>query len=152
VRRRYGTRPSDYVEKLFDDYAHKFDSHLLEVLSYSVPEKLADLLRPHADAGGEKWSILDLGCGTGLSGAAVAAHARRLVVSISQRRCSKGPGRNLYHRLNNWTCDDDAGRNASTYGIVIATDVFVYLGKLDELMDQARRLLRPRGFAFRRVA
>jgi len=41
------------------------------------------------------------------------------------------------------------GEAASTYDVVIAADVFVYLGKLDELVDQARRLLRPGGlFAF----
>ena len=71
--------PSDYVEKLFDDYAQKFDSHLVQVLSYSVPKKLAALLRPHFDPDGEKWTILDLGCGTGLAGAEIAPFARQMV-------------------------------------------------------------------------
>jgi len=143
--------PADYVEKLFDDYAHKFDSHLLAVLSYSVPEKLADLLRPHANADGEKWSILDLGCGTGLSGAAVAAHARQLVgVDLSAKMLERARVRNLYHRLEQLDLlTMMQGEAASTYDVVIAADVFVYLGKLDDLVDEAGRLLCPGGlFAF----
>lgn len=41
------------------------------------------------------------------------------------------------------------GEPASSYDLVFAADVFVYLGKLDDLASQARRLLRPGGlFAF----
>ena len=35
---------------------------------------------------------------------------------------------------------------ASSYNVVFAADVFVYLGKLDDLVSQARRLLRPGAF------
>jgi len=143
--------PSDYVERLFDDYAHSFDSHLVEVLSYSVPEKLAELLRPYEASNGEKWIVLDLGCGTGLSGAAVATLARQLVgVDLSAKMLEKARERNLYHRLEHRDLlTMMQGEAASTYDVVFAADVFVYLGKLDELVDQAQRLLRPGGlFAF----
>lgn len=140
--------PSDYVEQLFDQYAHKFDSHLVEVLDYHTPEKLVDLLRPYSDPSGEKWVVLDLGCGTGLSGAAIAPYARQLVgVDISAKMLEKARERNLYHRLEHLELlAMMQAEAASTYDVVIAADVFVYLGKLDELVNQARRLLRPGGF------
>ena len=143
--------PSAYVEKLFDQYASKFDSHLVEVLSYSVPEKLTNLLRPHADPNGEKWIVLDLGCGTGLSGAAIAPYARRLVgVDLSAKMLEKARERNLYNRLEHLDLlTMMQAEAASSYDVVFAADVFVYFGKLDELVDQAQRLLRPGGlFAF----
>jgi len=41
------------------------------------------------------------------------------------------------------------GESASSYDVVFAADVFVYLGKLDDLVNQAQRLLRPGAlFAF----
>ena len=33
----------------------------------------------------------------------------------------------------------------ATYDLVLAADVFVYIGKLDEMMAEARRVLRPGG-------
>ena len=143
--------PSAYVEKLFDQYANQFDSHLVQTLSYSVPRKLTDLLRPFLDANGEKWTVLDLGCGTGLSGAAIAQYARQLVgVDLSAKMLEKARERNLYHRLEHLDLlTMMQGEAASSYDVVFAADVFVYLGKLDDLVDQAQRLLRPGGlFAF----
>jgi len=36
--------PSRYVERLFDDYAGRFETSLVEKLDYSVPQKLAALV------------------------------------------------------------------------------------------------------------
>lgn len=140
--------PSDYVEKLFDDYANKFDSHLVAALGYGVPQKLADLLRPYQDPAGTKWDVLDLGCGTGLSGLALAPYAGKLVgVDLSAKMLDKARERNLYHRLEQLDLLTMMQREASaSFDIVLAADVFVYLGRLDELVNQARRLLRPTGF------
>ncbi len=143
--------PSDYVEKLFDDYAEKFDSHLVKALRYGVPEQLVNLLRPYADAGGQKWDILDLGCGTGLSGAALAPVARQIVgVDLSAKMLDKARERNLYQRLEQLDLlTMMQAEAAASYDVVFATDVFVYVGKLDELVHQVQRLLRPGGlFAF----
>jgi predicted TPR repeat methyltransferase len=143
--------PSGYVEKLFDEYAHKFDSHLAGTLRYSIPEKLANLLRPYSNANGQKWSILDLGCGTGLSGVSVAPYARQLVgVDLSAKMLDKARERNLYGRLEHMDLlTMMQGEAASSYDVVVAADVFVYLGKLDELVNQTHRVLRIGGlFAF----
>lgn len=143
--------PRDYVEKLFDEYAQTFDLHLVDVLHYRDHEKLAECLRSHAPSNDTKWDILDLGCGTGLSGAAIASHARQLVgVDLSAKMLEKARERKLYHRM----VQQDLltmmqGEPQSSYDVVMAADVFIYLGKLDELVDEARRLLRPGGlFAF----
>jgi len=143
--------PNDYVEKLFDEYADKFDSHLVKTLNYSVPESLAALLKPYHDAAGEKWIILDLGCGTGLFGVAVAPFARRLVgVDLSAKMLEKAGNLNLYHRLEREDLLKMMREEPpSSYDVVSAADVFVYIGILDELVKEAKRLLRSGGiFAF----
>ena len=143
--------PGDYVERLFDGYAQRFDSHLVQDLSYADPEKLAALLPPHFDPHGAKWTILDLGCGTGLSGAAIAPFARELVgVDLSSKMLDKAREKNLYHRLERLDLVVMMqGERASSYDLVFATDVFIYVGKLDDVVSQVARLLRPGGlFAF----
>ena len=59
----------------------------------------------------------------------------------------KARERNLYDRLEQLDLlTMMQGEAAASYDVVFAADVFVYLGKLDELVEQARRLLRPGGF------
>jgi predicted TPR repeat methyltransferase len=142
--------PSDYVAKLFDWYAPTFDSHLVEGLGYSVPEKLAALLQPHAP-GAKRWTVLDLGCGTGLAGVAVAPFAQSMVgVDLSGKMLDKARERGLYDRLEQRDLLDMMQTEPpASYDLVVAADVFVYIGKLDELALECRRLLRPEGlFAF----
>jgi predicted TPR repeat methyltransferase len=92
--------PDEYVEKLFDEYAERFDSHLVQALKYSIPERLAELWKAHSSHDAEKWDVLDLGCGTGLAGLAIAPYARRLVgVDLSAKMLEKAAARGLYHRL-----------------------------------------------------
>jgi len=142
--------PSDYVQRLFDEYADKFDSHLAKTLNYQTPSKLADLLHPHVQLEG-KLRVLDLGCGTGLFGTAIAAFAQQIVgVDLSPKMLEKARALNLYHRL----VQSDLlammqEETAESFDVVSAADVFVYIGKLDELVVQTRRLLSSNGlFAF----
>jgi predicted TPR repeat methyltransferase len=143
--------PIQYVESLFDDYADKFDTHLQQALKYEAPQKLVSFVTQHLASPAEKWSILDLGCGTGLVGSAIAPFARQMVgVDLSKRMLKKAHARNLYQRLE---CSDlltmMRGELASSYDAIFAADVFIYLGKLDEIIGEIKRLLCPGGvFAF----
>ena len=139
--------PTQYIENIFDGYADKFDTHLVQVLNYGIPEKLVALISEHSTPPAEKWSVLDLGCGTGLVGLEIAPFTRQLIgVDLSSRMLEKAQARNLYQRLENsdlfaMMC----GEPASSYDVIIAADVFVYLGKLDEIIGEAKRLLSPSG-------
>jgi predicted TPR repeat methyltransferase len=143
--------PSKYVENLFDGYADSFDSHLVQRLQYGVPEQLVGLLKPYANQGGPQWDVLDLGCGTGLVGLAIAPLALQLVgVDLSAKMLARAKARNLYSRLERLELVTmaDAEPDAS-YDLVTAADVFIYVGRLEALVSQVRRLLRPNGlFAF----
>ncbi len=143
--------PAQYVENIFDVYADKFDTHLQQILKYEAPEKLVALVMQHSTPPAGKWNVLDLGCGTGLVGTAIAPFARQLVgVDLSSKMLGKASERNLYQRLERMDLlTMMRGENASSYDVIIAADVFIYLGKLDEIVSEIRRLLSPGGiFSF----
>ena len=140
--------PRQYVEKLFDGYADKFDTHLVNNLSYKTPAELLRLLKQVAEPPAGKWDALDLGCGTGLAGMEISPHVRQLVgVDLSTKMLARAHARNVYHRLVHADLlPMMRGEGASGYDVIIAADVFVYLGMLDEVVSEARRLLRADGF------
>jgi predicted TPR repeat methyltransferase len=142
--------PDQYVENVFDSYADKFDTHLQQVLQYDIPVKLVALIAQHLPAGA-KCSVLDLGCGTGLIGPEIAPFARQLVgVDLSAKMLEKAQARKLYQRLVRSDLLTMMQKEpVSGYDLIIAADVFVYVGRLDEIVAESKRLLSGGGlFAF----
>lgn len=143
--------PVQYVESIFDDYADKFDTHLQQVLRYDAPEKLVALVTKHSTPSSKKWNVLDLGCGTGLVGSVIQPLAQQLVgADLSARMLEKAQARNIYQRLERQDLlTMMRAEKASSYDVIIAADVFIYLGRLDEIASEVQRLLCPGGvFAF----
>src|SRR5262245_14473191 len=74
--------PTEYVRTLFDQYADRFDTALVKGLAYRGPELLAALLKDASVTAGRAQpfrAALDLGCGTGLGGAAIQTFVEHLV-------------------------------------------------------------------------
>ena len=139
--------PRAYVETLFDQYAVDFESHLVDQLQYRGHEWL---VRPLVESGRRWRAVLDLGCGTGLCGPLLARHAEAidgvdLSAAMLARARALGLYRELVHAdLGNFLADTD--RRAD---LVLAADVFIYVGALDEVFRHVRRILEPGGrFAF----
>jgi predicted TPR repeat methyltransferase len=142
--------PGQYIEKLFDGFANTFDAHL-QGLKYETPRDLLALVTQHSVPAAGKWRVLDLGCGTGLAGLAIAPYASQLVgVDLSARMLERAQARNVYHRLERMDfLAMMRNEESSSYDVVIAADSLIYLGKLDDVVREARRLLRRGGlFAF----
>jgi predicted TPR repeat methyltransferase/Tfp pilus assembly protein PilF len=138
-------RPAEgYVRKLFDASAPTFDREVAGKLCYDIPREMVVALRA-IDPG--PWDVLDLGCGTGLVGVAIAPFGRRLVgVDIAPNMIEAARRRNVYTEL---LCADLSEALNSTFDVVTSADVFIYVGKLDEVVPAIRKALQPRGlFAF----
>ncbi|ACP23977.1 hypothetical protein NGR_c01770 [Sinorhizobium fredii NGR234] len=148
--------PSTYVERLFDDYAERFDQALVEKLDYSVPEKLAALI--DRATGAQKFRhVTDLGCGTGLFGERIRGRADFLEgFDLSANMLAKAEGKAIYDRLGRADLSlspDDCGLFGelaeARADLVSAADVLMYLGSLESAFTIADRLLAPGGlFAF----
>lgn len=137
--------PAGLVANLFDGYAERFDHHLLDSLGYRTPVLLREAF---AEAGGGGLlDILDVGCGTGLAGEAFREVAGGLWgADLSPRMVEKARARGIYAEL--WVEDILAalGRKPSRYDMVVAADVFVYVGDLDGTFAACHRALRTGGW------
>lgn len=146
--------PSRYVEGLFDDYADRFETSLVEKLDYSVPQKLAELIGKAAGSGVFD-TIVDIGCGTGLLGVEIRTFANRLEgFDISQNMLAKAKEKGLYDHLDQADLSlepEASGLFTPTLaqhraGLVAAADVMMYLGSLETVMPLVSALLAPSGF------
>ena len=143
--------PDAYVAGLFDEYAGRFDSHLVGALDYRAPEMLADMLRQARGEGMRFMHALDLGCGTGLMaralmGCCAGISGVDLSAGMLEVACSSG----LYSRL---ACAELLaflrGEPAASCDLALAADVFCYVPDLAPVFGEVARVLEPGGvFAF----
>ena len=139
--------PANYVRETFDNFAPLFDDRLRE-LKYDVPRELAALV--HAKTTGPI-DILDLGCGTGQCGAALGSRRRRLVgIDLSEKMLVHARQLGIYDELVATDIQDWINSAATaSFDLVVAGDVFIYLGALEDTFREVTRLLGPGGwFAF----
>jgi predicted TPR repeat methyltransferase len=144
--------PIDYVRSLFDEYAERFERELTVDLGYRVPDILRRLIDAHKP-GGRFARALDLGCGTGLSGAAVKDRVVEIVgIDVAKAMIAQARAKNIYSALfameiAAYLASNDARRKP--FDLVIAADVFIYVGKLNGIFAALAERMGPRGlFAF----
>lgn len=125
--------PDAYVETLFDQHAEAFEDILVEQLGYCVPllirQKLQDLnLGPF-----EK--MLDLGCGTGLTGGALRDMAEDITgLDLSENMVELAHEKDIYETLYVAECVDFLDENEDgPFNIITAADVLPYIGALEPL-------------------
>jgi predicted TPR repeat methyltransferase len=140
-----------YVRRLFDQHAPDFDTALVERLEYRGPELLLEAVRSIKGAPLRLGSVLDLGCGTGLGGAAFRPWCDWLVgVDVSPGMIEQARAKGLYDALAAAELLEFlAADAASSYDLVLAADVFVYCSDLAPIAKAVARVLVPGGlFAF----
>jgi predicted TPR repeat methyltransferase len=139
--------PRQYVETLFDGYADTFDRHLVQALHYEAPRVLVQRLA----APGRSWQhALDLGCGTGLAGPLLRPLAGRLTgIDLSAGMLEKASALGIYDALQQGDAVELLEASADRYDLVIAADVFIYVGALDGVFAAlARRMPAGGSFCF----
>jgi predicted TPR repeat methyltransferase len=134
-----------YVARLFDDYAPRFDKHLTEALGYRGPELILAAL--DAAAPERRFArALDLGCGTGLAGAALRGRVdRQEGVDLSPAMVAKARALQIYAELECGEIVAHLGRFEAAFDLIIAADVLVYLGDLAPAFAASARALAPGG-------
>ena len=125
--------PDAYVETLFDQHAEVFEDVLVEQLGYHVPMLVRQRLQ--ALGLGPFKRLLDLGCGTGLTGAALRDMAEDLTgIDISENMVELAHEKDLYETLFVAEVEDFLEDNdEEPFDLVTATDVLPYLGALEPM-------------------
>jgi predicted TPR repeat methyltransferase len=140
--------PASYVRDLFDQYAPRFDADLTGRLGYRTPAMLAEMLREAGVAADASRAVLDLGCGTGLSGEALRPFARLLEgVDLSPRMLAAARARGIYDALHEADLLDVLPARPGHWGLVAAADVLNYLGDLSAVLPAMAAALAPGGLA-----
>jgi len=142
--------PVGYLRALFDGYAADFDAALTGGLRYRGPDMLLFAVAPAC--GGEAMrfeSALDLGCGTGLGGAAFRPFCARLAgVDLSRGMLGEARTKGLYDELAEAEAmtylGGEAARGAQ-YDLILAADVLIYFHQLRQVPPAATKVLKPGG-------
>lgn len=138
-----------YVRDLFDDYAGRFDTALVDGLQYRAPQLIAAEMR--TIVGNRSFvRCLDLGCGTGLMAAELAGVGAIEGVDLSAGMIAEARAKALYADLEVGEVVEAMQRRPDgRYDLITAADVFCYFGDLAPAIGEVRRLLTPGGvFAF----
>ncbi|MDH4392606.1 MAG: methyltransferase domain-containing protein [Aquabacterium sp.] len=140
--------PRDYVERLFDNYADDFDTHLLGTLGYQAHRELVGRVRRCADPGGFDVA-LDLGCGTGLCGPLLRPLARHLTgLDLSSAMLGRSRTTGAYDRLEQADATQFLAATSDRFDLMVAADVLIYIGDPGPLFAAAQRAMQRGLFAF----
>ncbi|MDG2404650.1 MAG: methyltransferase domain-containing protein, partial [Paracoccaceae bacterium] len=86
-------------------------------------------------------SILDLGCGTGLTGIALKQFSQKIEgIDLSNSMIEQARKKNVYDKLTHCDIIDYLSVEKLDFDYFIATDVFIYVGDLSEVF----RLIKAR--------
>ncbi|WP_226623475.1 class I SAM-dependent DNA methyltransferase [Alloyangia pacifica] len=135
--------PPAFVELLFDQYAPRFERSLVGKLNYRGPELLLDVLRAQGFARARH--ALDLGCGTGLMGELLRPACARLDgYDISSGMLAEAEAKGVYDALEKRDIAEMAAI-LPRYDLIVAADVFIYLGALERVIGWCAGALAPGG-------
>lgn len=142
--------PKAYVQALFDQYAPRFEAALLDDLGYRGPALLFKAVLSVRAASRKPAFFkraIDLGCGTGLAGAAFAREVDHFIgIDLSPRMIKEAQATGLYAELQVADMVDGLrARPAASAELVLAADAMVYVADLSPVLTEARRVLVPGG-------
>jgi len=142
--------PKEYVRELFDGCADAFDEHLVHELGYHAPRVLREAVGRAVPVEGPFWNVLDIGCGTGLCGPLfrdVAAHLSG--VDLAPKMIDEARDKAVYDELQTRDLLEELEAHRRDLDLILAADVFIYVGCLEAVFPACRRALTETGlFAF----
>ncbi|WP_416677333.1 tetratricopeptide repeat protein [Candidatus Pseudothioglobus sp. Uisw_016] len=139
--------PKEYVKNLFDDYAERFDESLLNQLQYKLPLLIKDIVLKIDPARTKFDKVIDLGCGTGLSGENLQGISNNLTgIDISENMISKANELGIYDSLIAGDIVEKLDLSKEKYDLFIALDVFIYIGEITSMLSAVKMCANKNSF------
>lgn len=134
---------ADEVRTLYDDFAHTYDE-AVDAWGYVAPDVVADYLARFVSSTAE---VLDAGCGTGLTGAALSSlgfsHLVGTDLSADSLRLADQSGH--YAALHELDLTQNLPFAPSTFEGVVCVGVFSYIPDVRPVLREFLRVLQPGG-------
>ncbi|MBC8225532.1 MAG: tetratricopeptide repeat protein [Gammaproteobacteria bacterium] len=142
---KYKQPPSIFIKNLFDQYAPYFDHHLQNILDYKTPAAIVKMLQVELNPKENSLNILDLGCGTGLSGQALKPYSQKLIgIDISENMINYCQSKQIYDKLI--TADvNSAITEFENIDLITLVDTLPYIGDLENILTKIHQSLIPGG-------
>jgi predicted TPR repeat methyltransferase len=142
--------PPAYVRALFDQYAPKFETALVDDLGYRGPAllfKAVLAVRAAVRKPAFFRRAIDLGCGTGLAATAFAREVDHFTgIDLSPRMIERARSTGFYAELEVAEMVEGLrGKPDGSADLILAADAFVYLADLAPVLGEARRVLAAGG-------
>lgn len=137
--------PAAYVAMVFDRY-DDYEQRMIERLHYQAPQLLLAAIESALGPGPRPQRILDLGCGTGLMGAAIRHLAVRLDgIDLSSAMVERSRARGIYDQLEAGDLFTLLTARSRAYDLLLAADVCPYIGDLTPFLAVAAQVLAAGG-------
>ncbi len=137
--------PSDEhsVRELYDEFAAQYDETLDE-WQYSAPAVVARYLSQHVQV---DRPVLDAGCGTGLTGAALSAAGYRHITGTDLSPVSAAKARESAHydQVLVLNLSDALPFDSASFGGAICVGVFSYIPDLEPVLRELLRVVESGG-------
>lgn len=140
------TAPDD-VRQYYDDWADEYDAQL-RAWGYDAPERAARLVLDTMVASGIDGAVLDAGCGTGLTGAALrnAGYLGRLVgIDISAASLEVAARREAYDATRVVDLQQPLPEPDRAFDAVVCVGVLTYVPDTSTIWRELARVVRPGG-------
>ncbi len=109
--------------------------HLRNILLYKTPELLRHQLNPFLEE--KKYTLLDLGCGTGLSGQCFSDISKKLTgIDISSNMLNKAKEKACYDILIEKDILNGITNLKERFDLILCIDTLVYFGDLEEFFTK----------------
>jgi predicted TPR repeat methyltransferase len=142
--------PQAYVRALFDQYAPKFETALVDDLGYRGPALLFKAVLAARQAVRKPAFFkraIDLGCGTGLAAIAFARKVDHFIgIDLSPRMIERARGSGFYAQVEvSEMVEGLRSKPDASADLILAADAMVYLSDLAPVLREAKRVLAAGG-------
>jgi predicted TPR repeat methyltransferase len=145
LARAYALKDQAQARELYREWAASYDATMLDGLGYLTPANTADLLAAYVNE--RDCRVLDVGSGTGLAGAALAAHGFTHIdaLDFSPQMLAVARARGVYANLIEADLAQPLAVPAASFDAMICTGTFTHAHVGAQCLDELFRVLAPGG-------